>query len=60
MVLIVNINNQGDSGGPLVSGGKLVGIVSWARSDCTPDTQNFPNAYANVAVLYDWLTARVV
>jgi len=50
----------GDSGGPLVSGGKLVGIVSWGRSDCTPDTQNFPNAYANVAVLYDWLKARVV
>ncbi|KAJ8975325.1 hypothetical protein NQ317_008311, partial [Molorchus minor] len=43
---------QGDSGGPLVVGGKLTGLVSWARG-CA--LEGYPGVYASVFDFMDWI-----
>ncbi|XP_032686017.1 trypsin-1-like [Odontomachus brunneus] len=48
---------QGDSGGPLTVGGKLVGLVSWARS-CALTT--YPTVYTRVTYYLDWIKANAV
>ncbi|XP_011863837.1 PREDICTED: trypsin-1-like [Vollenhovia emeryi] len=48
---------QGDSGGPLTVGGKLVGLVSWARG-CA-DT-SYPTVFTRVVSYLDWIKANAV
>ncbi|XP_011863895.1 PREDICTED: polyserase-2-like [Vollenhovia emeryi] len=46
---------QGDSGGPLTVGGKLVGLVSWARG-CASTT--YPTVFTRVVTYLDWIQAN--
>nr|AAX34056.1 Sui m 9 allergen [Suidasia medanensis] len=49
---------NGDSGGPITKNGLLVGVVSWGSSSCLHQT--YPNVYANVANLKNWINANTV
>lgn len=46
---------QGDSGGPLVHNNKVIGIVGFRLDTCGGD---WPDIFANVAYLYDWIKAH--
>lgn len=46
---------QGDSGGPLVYNDKLVGVVNWG----IPCALGYPDAYAKVSYLYDWVQEQI-
>ncbi|XP_011863835.1 PREDICTED: trypsin-1-like [Vollenhovia emeryi] len=48
---------QGDSGGPLTVGGKLVGLVSWARG-CA--STSYPTVFTRVVSYLDWIKANAV
>lgn len=46
---------QGDSGGPLVLNNKVVGVVNFGPIPCG---NGYPDGFANVAYLYDWIKSN--
>ncbi|MCR9193727.1 MAG: trypsin-like serine protease [Hyphomonas sp.] len=49
---------RGDSGGPVIHDGRLVGIVSWGKKQCTADGK--PGVYTRVQNYSDWIRQHIL